>query len=73
MQTWILSALGLTSWVQEVPVGNGVMWTVSTMMFFYLVFPAIAPCTSPSAMVPGISDRDVHSAGVHDDLLLHHV
>ncbi|CAK8988830.1 unnamed protein product [Durusdinium trenchii] len=50
--TWLnvlLTFLGLTSWVfpwdqmGSFPVGNELTWTISTMLFFYICFPALAP------------------------------
>lgn len=44
--TWVdyvLTFLGLTSWSLRLPLGNELTWTISTMCFFYLCFPALAP------------------------------
>jgi len=38
-----LSVFGMTSWTADMPVGNELTWTISTMFFFYLCFPALAP------------------------------
>ncbi|CAE7230260.1 unnamed protein product [Symbiodinium natans] len=40
---FVLSGLGLTSWYIVAPVGNGLTWTISTMLFFYLCFPVLGP------------------------------
>ena len=39
----LLFPFGLTSWFVFTPPPNGVCWTISTMMFFYVVFPYILP------------------------------
>lgn len=41
----ILSIFGITSWstILDVRPLNGVLWTVSTMLFFYLVYPFVVP------------------------------
>ncbi|CAE7931448.1 unnamed protein product [Symbiodinium necroappetens] len=40
---YVQSVLGLTSWSFVAPVGNGLTWTISTMLFFYLCFPVLGP------------------------------
>ncbi|CAE7245112.1 unnamed protein product [Symbiodinium sp. CCMP2592] len=40
---YVQSVLGLTSWSFVAPVGNGLTWTISTMLFFYLCFPLLGP------------------------------
>eukprot|EP00928_Gymnodinium_smaydae_P046572 TRINITY_DN31028_c0_g1_i1.p2 TRINITY_DN31028_c0_g1~~TRINITY_DN31028_c0_g1_i1.p2 ORF type:complete len:263 (-),score=26.17 TRINITY_DN31028_c0_g1_i1:243-1031(-) len=39
----LLTLLGVTSWVGMAPMANGPAWAVSTMLFFYQVFPALVP------------------------------
>lgn len=39
----ICTLLGVTSWIVLIEPPNGVMWTISTMAFFYLVFPCLVP------------------------------
>ena len=39
----ILLLFGRTSWFSKYPFKAGILWTVSTMMFFYLPFPMLAP------------------------------
>eukprot|EP00438_Fugacium_kawagutii_P019371 Skav207911 [mRNA] locus=scaffold190:225915:231394:- [translate_table: standard] len=41
--SYVLTFLGLTSWMIRSPMGNELTWTISTMFFFYLCFPALAP------------------------------
>eukprot|EP01046_Picozoa_sp_COSAG06_P007371 COSAG06_NODE_360_length_16832_cov_9.250209_3_plen_327_part_00 len=41
--TWLTFPFGLTSWFYYVAPPNGVTWTISTMMFFYVVFPYLLP------------------------------
>ena len=40
---YVLTFTGLTSWSFLAPLGNPLTWTISTMFFFYLMFPALAP------------------------------
>jgi len=44
-QQWVLTVLLLTSWTYPAkrPGGAAWMWTLSTMVFFYVAFPALAP------------------------------
>eukprot|EP00435_Cladocopium_sp_Y103_P064850 s75_g26.t1 len=46
--SYLLTFLGLTSWNLRFPMGNELTWTISTMLFFYLCFPALAPRILPS-------------------------
>jgi peptidoglycan/LPS O-acetylase OafA/YrhL len=44
---WILTGLVATSWFPPMtPAGNLTTWSISTMMFFYVMFPAVAPWIS---------------------------
>ena len=69
---YVQSVLGLTSWSFVAPVGNGLTWTISTMLFFYLCFPVLGPAVQrvPLEGPPGTRMDHVRPAGRADDARL---